>query len=441
VSLRATAPPNPPDLVRAWRDSGRLTGERIGWCLDRAADQWPGRGAVLAGGTTHSFADLRARANAVARALLADGVGPGDVVTWMLPNGVDAIAVAAAVWRIGAVNNPVVPIYREHELSFVLDQIRPAAVVTAEEHRGRRHADEFDDVLASVGHRPGARLVSGAVAGWRSIHELTPAPHLPPTVEPAPADDPCLVLYTSGTTAAPKGAVHSSATLLRWLGRPAPPRRGGRALGVAAHRAWGMTEFPTTTLAGENDPLERRAHTDGHRAEAVEIEAVDEDRRPLPTGSEGELRVRGPERMLGYVDAAQSAEVVDGAGWFYTGDLGAVDDAGYVTITGRRKDIINRGGEKFSAREIEDLLARHPVVAEVAVVGVPGGRLGERVCAAIVTRDRRAADPGELRSFLESQRIARQKIPEEFLLVDELPRTPAGKVQKFLLVERWLTRR
>jgi acyl-CoA synthetase (AMP-forming)/AMP-acid ligase II len=532
--LGATAPPAPPALVQAWRDTGRLTDERIGWCLERAAEQWPGRGAVVAGGATHSFADLRARADAVAHALLGAGVGRADVVTWMLPNGVDAIAVAAAVWRIGAVNNPVVPIYRERELSFVLDQLRPAAVVTAGEHRGRRHAEEFDDVLADLGHKPGARLVSGAAGGWASIQDLPSVPGLPPGVEPASADDPCLVLYTSGTTAAPKGAAHSSATLLqevrsmqrewaltwrdvmfmaspvthitgllqgllvptavgarsvladRWdpeesvdrieaegatymagatpfllgvveqyqgrgIARPAlrqftcggsavPPHlvEEADALGIAAHRAWGMTEFPTTTLAGENDPLERRARTDGHRAEAVEVEAVDEDRRPLPAGTDGELRVRGPERMLGYVDAALSAEVVDGDGWFYTGDLGAVDDAGYVTVTGRRKDIINRGGEKFSAREIEDLLARHPEVAEVAVVGVPGGRLGERVCAAIVARDRdAAADPAALRSFLEAQRIARQKIPEEFLVVDELPRTPAGKVQKFLLVERW----
>jgi acyl-CoA synthetase len=530
--LCATAPPAPRELVQAWRDTGRLTDERIGWCLDRAADQWPARGAVVADGATHSFADLRARADGVAHALLGAGVGPGDVVTWMLPNGVDALAVAAAVWRIGAVNNPVVPIYREHELSFVLDQLRPAAVVTAGEHRGRRHAEEFDDVLAGLAHQPAARLVSGVARGWGSIHDLPSMPRLPNGVAPAPADDPCLVLYTSGTTAAPKGAVHSSATLLqevrsmqrewaltwrdvmfmaspvthitgllqgllvptavgarsvladRWdpeesvdrieaegatymagatpflqgvveqygrrgIARPAlrqftcggsavPPHlvEAADAVGIAAHRAWGMTEFPTTTLAGENDPLERRAYTDGHRAEAVEVEAVDEDRRPLPAGGEGELRVRGPERMLGYVDPELSAEVVDDGGWFYTGDLGAVDDAGYVTVTGRRKDIINRGGEKFSAREIEDLLVRHPAVAEVAVVGVPGGRLGERVCAAVVARDA-APEAGELRSFLEAQRIARQKIPEEFRIMDELPHTPAGKVQKFLLVERW----
>jgi acyl-CoA synthetase (AMP-forming)/AMP-acid ligase II len=486
----------------------------------------------VTGGRSYTFAELRARANAMAHALLSGGVGPGDVVTWVLPNGVDAIAVAAAVWRIGAVNNPVVPIYREYELSFVLDQLRPAAVVTAAEHRGRRHTTELDDVLAGIGHHPHVRLVSGEARGWRSLGDLSPLPDLPAEVAPAPAGDPCLVLYTSGTTAAPKGAVLSSAALLqevrsmqrewaltwrdvmfmaspvthitgilqgllvpaavgarsvlvdgwdptdgvdrieaegatymsgatpflqgvveeyqrRGLERPAlqqftcggasvPPHlvEQADALGIVAYRVWGMTEFPTTTMASENDPLERRAHTDGRRAEAVEVEAVDEDGEVLPPGAEGELRVRGPECMLGYVDEALTAEVLDGAGWFYTGDLGAIDEQGYVSITGRRKDIINRGGEKFSARQIEDVLARHPRVAEVAVVGLPGGRLGERVCAAVVPRDS-GADPDDLRAFLEDQRIARQKIPEEIRIIDALPRTAAGKIQKFRLIEGW----
>lgn len=532
--LRGASPPGTPELMRAWRESGRLTDERIGWCLERAAAQWPSRGAVVARGQLHTFGDLRARANAVARGLLSAGVAAGDVVTWVLPNGVDAIAVAAAVWRIGAVNNPVVPIYREYEMSFVLDQLRPAAVITTEEHRGRRHASELDDVLCSIGHDPKMRLVAGRARGWRSIGDLSPGRALPAGVDPAPAGDPCLVLYTSGTTASPKGAVLSSAALLhevrsmqrewaltwrdvmfmaspvthitgilqgllvptavgarsvlvegwdpkdgvdrieaegatymagatpflqgvveeyqrRGLDRPAlqqftcggatvPPHlvEAANALGIVAYRVWGMTEFPTTTLASENDPLERRAYTDGHRAEAVEIEAFDEDGDVLSPGAEGELRVRGPECMLGYVDEALTAEVLDDAGWFYTGDLGAIDDKGYVTITGRRKDIINRGGEKFSARQIEDVLSRHPSVAEVAVVGVPGGRLGERVCAAIVPRRGGAgAEPDDLRAFLEAQRIARQKIPEEIRIVDELPRTAAGKIQKFRLIDNW----
>ena len=529
-----TAPTAPAELVQAWRDSGQLTDERIGWCLDRAAAQWPERPAVVADGVLHSFADLHARADAMAAALLAAGVGAGDVVTWTLPNGVDAIAVAAAVWRIGAINNPVVAIYREHELSFVLDQLRPAAVVTAADNRGRRHAEEFDDVLADLGHKPRLRLATGGGVGtgWAAVDDLPSARLRPGDAVPAPAGDPCLVLYTSGTTASPKGAVHSSATLLqevrsmqrewgltwrdvmfmasplthitgllqgllvpaslgarsvlldRWdpehavdrieaegatymagatpflqgvldeyrergWDRPAlrqfccggsavPPHlvEEADALGLVAYRCWGMTEFPTTTLASENDPLDRRARTDGHRAEGVEVEAVDESLAPLPAGTEGELRVRGPERMLGYVDPLVDPDAVDAEGWFYTGDLGVVDDEGYVSITGRRKDVINRGGEKFSAREIEDLLAQHPSVAAVAVVGVPGGRLGERVCAAIVGRSD-GVDVAALRAWLESQRIARQKVPEEFRVMDDLPRTPSGKVQKFRLVADW----
>jgi acyl-CoA synthetase (AMP-forming)/AMP-acid ligase II len=542
LRLRATAPPAPDALVRHWRASGWLTGERIGWCLERAAAQWPGRPAVVDADVVHTFADLRARADTVAAALLGAGVGAGDVVTWTLPNGVDAIAVAAAVWRIGAVNNPVVAIYREHELAFVLDQLRPAAVVTTVEHRGRRHADELDDVLATIGHTPAVRLVTGGMStGWVALDDMPVAGRLPPDLAPAPADDPCLVLYTSGTTASPKGAVHSSATLLqevrsmqrewgltwrdvmfmasplthitgllqgllvptamgarsvlldRWDPAEAVDRieasgatymagatpflqgvldeyrsgarsrsrgRGGArpalrqfccggsvvpphlieeadGLGITAFRCWGMTEFPTTTLASENDPLDRRSHTDGHIAEAVSVEAVDEARQPVAAGVEGELRVRGPERMLGYADPDVDPSAVDAEGWFYTGDLGTVDDAGYVCITGRRKDVINRGGEKFSAREIEDLLARHPSIVDVAVVGVPGGRLGERVCAAVVARSGVTVDGAELRRFLEDQRIARQKVPEEIRVLDDLPRTASGKVQKFRLVADW----
>jgi acyl-CoA synthetase len=141
--------------------------------------------------------------------------------------------------------------------------------------------------------------------------------------------------------------------------------------------------------------------------------------------------------MVGYVDGSLNAEVLDDEGWFYTGDVGVVDEAGYVTITGRIKDIINRGGEKFSARDIEDLLSAHPAVAEVAVVGLPDKRLGERVGAAVVIRPGSHADDDELRAYLEEQKVARQKIPVEFSYVSELPRTPSGKVQKFRLLNEW----
>lgn len=532
--IAATAT-QPADLVRRWRERGLLTDERIGWVLERAAEQWPGREAVVDDRDRCTFGGLRARADAVAAALVDRGVGAGDVVTWMLPNRIDAVATAAAVWRIGALSNPVVTIYREHELAFVLDQLRPAAVVSVESFRGRALATELDEALSKAGHQPKARLVSGPGAeGWARIADLeAPRAPLPPEASPAPADVPCLVLYTSGTTAAPKGVLHTSATLLQevrsmqrewalswrdvmFMASPLthitgilqglivpslvgarsvlvetwdPPaavevieregatymagatpflqgvveeyrtRRGARpalrqfccggatvpphlveeadALGIGAYRAWGLTEFPTTTIASEEDPLERRANTDGRCAEAVEVEAVDDDRRPLRRGGEGELRVRGPECMVGYVDGSLNAEVLDGEGWLYTGDVGVVDEECYVRITGRRKDVINRGGEKFSARDIEDVLAAHPGVSEAAVVAVPGGRLGERVCAAVVARPGARVDAGALRAYLEERRLARQKIPEEFRFVTELPRTASGKVQKFLIVEGW----
>jgi acyl-CoA synthetase (AMP-forming)/AMP-acid ligase II len=530
--LAGMASPPPQELLEHWRARGLLGVERLGFVLERAAALWPERVAVVDAQGRATFTQLRRRADAIAVALLDCGVGAGDVVSWTLPNRLDAIALVAATWRIGAVSNPIVGIYREHEFGFILDQLRPAAVVCPASFRDRRYPAELDVVLGGIAHRPRGLFVAGGTAlGWTALDGLREPGAVPEGVEPALADDPCLVLYTSGTTSAPKGVVHSSAALaqearsmqrawaLTWrdamfMASPlthvtgilqgllvpslvgaravlaeawdpvaaveqievegatymagATPflqgiveeyeRRGGarpslrqfccggapvpsqlveraHAVGIAAYRCWGLTEFPTATLACELDPLERRASTDGRRAEGVEVEAVDGERRPLPPGVEGELRVRGPERMIGYVDSSLDAEVLDGEGWLYTGDLGVVDRGGWVTVTGRLKDVINRGGEKFSAREIEDLLAAHPHVLEAAVLGVPGGRLGERVCAVVVPRKGVRVDGEELRRFLVQSRIARQKIPEEFREAGALPRSPAGKVQKFKLLE------
>jgi acyl-CoA synthetase (AMP-forming)/AMP-acid ligase II len=205
-------------------------------------------------------------------------------------------------------------------------------------------------------------------------------------------------------------------------------------VGIAAHRSWGLTEFPSGSLARADDPLSRRAHTDGHVGEGLEVEAVDERHRPLTPGADGELRLRGPERMLGYVDAALNAGVASADGWLYSGDIGHVSPDGWVTVTGRLKDIINRGGEKFSAREIEELLAAHPAVGDVAVVALPEERLGELVCAVIEPAGGRHLDSAELTAFLRERRLAVQKIPTRWEEVPELPRTPAGKVQKHVIV-------
>jgi acyl-CoA synthetase len=209
----------------------------------------------------------------------------------------------------------------------------------------------------------------------------------------------------------------------------------GEPLGIHALRSYGMTECPSVSMPSESDTADQRLSTDGRIAPGCECEAVDPaSREPLPRGEEGELRVRGPERMLGYLDAQQSREQLDRDGWFYSGDLGVVDDDDCVLITGRIKDIINRGGEKFSAREIEDVLIRHRGIADVAVVPAADGRFGEVPAAFIVAHS--GEDPPseeELGAYLTQQGVARQKTPVHWRWVDALPTTPSGKVKKYQL--------
>jgi acyl-CoA synthetase (AMP-forming)/AMP-acid ligase II len=219
----------------------------------------------------------------------------------------------------------------------------------------------------------------------------------------------------------------------------APPgliERAERA-GVRAFRAYGMTEASgTCTLASPDDPMARRAGNDGRIVAGTELQAVDEHRVPLPAGQIGELRLRGPQLFMGYTDPAHTAAQIDADGWFYTGDVGEVDAEGWVTLRGRTKDIINRGGEKFSARDIEDAIAGHPSVSMAAVVGAPDERLGE-VVAAFVVLAPHAAWPGpeELLAHLDALGLAKPKRPVRWQVLDALPTTATGKVQKNKLLE------
>ena len=199
-----------------------------------------------------------------------------------------------------------------------------------------------------------------------------------------------------------------------------------------------MTEVPTIGLISPSATLDQRARTDGRAAEGVEVRAVDDEGMPLAPGTRGELCVRAPEQMLGYTDPDLTAAQVDPDGWFRTGDVGMVDDAGWITMTGRIKDIINRGGEKFSAQDIEHAIVSHDAIAAAAVVGVPDHRLGEQV-AAFVTLRPGAAWPGavSLVGHLDAQRLAKQKFPVAWRVLDELPATLSGKLQKGDLLRQW----
>ena len=174
------------------------------------------------------------------------------------------------------------------------------------------------------------------------------------------------------------------------------------------------------------------AETDGELID-FEVKVVDDAGTTLARGSEGEILTRGPALFLGYADPGQTAEAFDGEGYFRTGDIGFVTPQNAVVITGRKKDLIIRGGENLSAKEIEDALHRHPGVREAAAVSMPHARLGETVCAYVIPEGTAQPSLAELAAFLESQGLAKQKFPERVELVADFPRTASGKIKKDIL--------
>jgi cyclohexanecarboxylate-CoA ligase len=205
-------------------------------------------------------------------------------------------------------------------------------------------------------------------------------------------------------------------------------------LGAIVKRSYGSSEAPTVTTSTNDDPPERCRDSDGRALGATEIRIVDPaTRRRRPPGSEGEVWIRGPELFAGYADQAETDAAVH-RGWFRSGDLGVVDDQGWLNITGRLKDLIIRGGENISAAEVEQALEAHPDIARAVVVGSPDRRLGERVAAFVVARIK--IDVDECRRWFAEHGMARFKTPEVVVQLDEIPQLPAGKPDRAALKAR-----
>jgi cyclohexanecarboxylate-CoA ligase len=472
---------------------------------------------------------LVSEAEKAAGALQARGIGRGDVVAVQLPGSYEGAVIQAAVALCGAVLLPVVMIYGTRELDLLLRRSGAAAVVLPREHRGRPHADA---VLGGLSRLPALKLAvvagdgatgHGAV-GYGGLLATPGGTYREPHPDPG---DRAVLMYTSGTTAEPKGVQHSHRTLLaeatspvytltgpgaRHLGlfppghmagllsllrilllgtptvimqawdaalaatlidrhavtacggapvqlsslldrqasgtaglgtlrefltgaAPVPPSliRRADAAGITAFRSYGSSEHPTVSAGAITDPLGQRAETDGRLLPGNQVRLVDADGRDVPDGQQGEILTRGPELFTGYTDQALNEAAFLPGRWFRTGDIGRIDAAGHLTVTDRLKDIIIRGGENISSKEVEDLLITHPAVADVAVIPVPDPALGERVCAVVVARPGLTFDVEQAREHFAAAGAARQKTPEVVLLVDELPRTPAGKVRKDML--------
>jgi fatty-acyl-CoA synthase len=201
--------------------------------------------------------------------------------------------------------------------------------------------------------------------------------------------------------------------------------------------AYGMTETsPVSFQTRLTDPLAARVETVGRVMPHTEVKIVDESGRIVPRGERGELCTRGYSVMIGYWDDdARTREVLDTAGWMHSGDLATIDEEGYCRIIGRIKDLVIRGGENISPREVEEYLYRHPGVRDVQVTGVPDVKFGEELCAWIILRPDIQASVEDIRAFCRGQ-IAHFKIPRYIKFVDSFPTTATGKVQKYLLRER-----
>ena len=506
----------------------------VGWFATRAAERWPNSEFAVFEGRRVSFGEFGTWVNRIADDLVANGVTRGDRVLVQLPNCLEVVAIQLATWRIGATAVPVVPIYRERELTQILADAQPVVVATAEHVGTRALRDELETALTSAGVVPKLRyLRDGVASGWDSIPSLDDSgadvPELP---EPADATDCCLILYTSGTTSAPKGAMLSSSALIaathawdrlqigrndvalavaplahiagmvpsclvpmtvgcrvailpRWDPRLAvdvihqekatfgtganvflkdmveeyerrsdgpslhtlnyfvsggaatPPAlvERAQAMGLGAMRAYGMTETAGVISMGDHDaPINRKANFDGRLLDNVEMQARDSFGRALPAGADGSLWIRGPQLMSGYTNPALNAAQFDTEGWFDPGDIGSVDTERWLRITGRTKDIINRGGEKFSARDIEEAILRHPDIADAAVIPIPDERFGEAVCAFVVTRgDAETPSADDIAEVMIACGITKAKVPVEWHVIDAIPTTATGKVKKFEL--------
>jgi cyclohexanecarboxylate-CoA ligase len=453
--------------------------------LARWARRHPRRVAVVDDRSRLDYGELDGLVDAIGRALQRAGIGPGDVVSSQLPNCAEALALCLAVTRIGAVHNPIVTIYREREVEFIHREANSAASIDSPDHELLRpdpghaklaprapatpHATRYllytsGSTSAPKGVRHSDRTLTAECSAQAAYHRLradevfvmpSPVGHisgllygillpiwLGATSLLMPAWNPERFLalveaeggtFCGGATPFLQGVVGhpalarydvSSLRLFPCGGADVPPdliRRAIHRLGVRTGRGYGSTEFPSiTSSAGPDEPEDKRAETDGRPIGANEVRIVD-----------GEIQARGRECFLGYQDPSLDADAFTADGWYRTGDLGTLDRAGYLTVTGRLKDVIIRSGEKISGRELEELLAVHPAIAEVAVLAIPDSRTGERVCACVVPKD--AGDPptlDALRDFLLGLGLSRRKVPERLALFDALPTTPAGKVDK-----------
>lgn len=511
--------------------------------LDAVLAKQPGKTAIIearagAGDAIRkTYAQLAQASIRVALGLRSFGVGRGDVVSFQLPNRWEVSALYMACSRIGAVCNPLLPVYRSRELGFMLLQAESKIAVIPGAYRDFDYPDMYAKLRGAL---PALEQVFVLGADSRDSFEARFIGHPWEKDSEAAAELRALrpdpngiieLMYTSGTTGEPKGVLHTHNTLFSMLeehirtlrlgsdevimqaapmmhqagllhgvlmstmlgatmvlqdkwdvaaairlieehrathfqaptpfladladsplvdkhdisslrrfvtaGAPIPGalvQRAVERLRIEVISAWGMTEVGTATCTRCGDPPEKTFGTDGRPIRGVEVRVVNDNGEVPPAGTEGRLQARGMSKFVGYFKRPDLNQF-DPQGWFDTGDVARMGEDGYIRITGRTKDLIIRGGENIPIVEVEEQLYRNPAVKEVAIVGMPDPRLGERACAFVVLNPGCRMSFDDMVAYLRERGTARTYLPERLELVGELPRTPTGKIQKFRLRE------
>ena len=527
---------NPLTAQRIERD-GKLWGDMtIAQGAWQKARERPDEVAIyLEGESPITYASIADEARRLVTGLQGLGLRQGDVISFQLPNWRESVVVDIAASAMGLVVNPVIPIYRDHELRFILQDARTRLIYIPEQIRSLEFPSMLASLQADLPHLEHIVTVRAEHEHAGTLRYESLVDNVPAELDSLPVIDPNSVkaiLYTSGTTGTPKAVMHSHNTLARVIqnsldfweldgsdvmlmpspvthitgygsgmvlpfvtsvksalmprwdadaavefiqqvgatasvgatpflvelvdaaqrhGTGLPSMRlfacGGAAVppqvinqsyetldNCKAFRVYGSTEVPIITLGFIGDGQQQlAAETDG-MIYAYDVKIIDEDGREVPMGEDGEIAARGAGMMLGYADPQQNAEAHDSDGFFLTGDIGRRTADNAILITDRKKDIIIRGGENISAKDVEDVLHDHPDIREVAVVAMPHKRLGEGVCAYIVPESADSElDLRAVAAFADQAALAKQKIPEHVEIVNELPRTASGKVRKDVL--------
>ena len=480
-----------------------------------------------------TYRELGAAVAKAAGAFRSMGIAKGDVVAIMLPNWWEFVVSAYALCRIGAVPNPLMHIFRERELRFMLNFADTRAIIIPKMFRGHDFEKMIDGLKPELPKLRQVIVVDGS--GEHSFDNLVTRSAAEPVSAaqgtPVAPDEMAVLMYTSGTTGEPKGVMHCFNTLIAcaatlgsrfhltpddvhfgstpfghmtgyaavmfqslnygstvvvqdaWEpkagvgimvregvthmaaatpfladicrvvseGTPKPALKtflcGGaqippivienarKLLDLNVSSLWGMTEALAGSLTEPDRSKEKSATTDGRAVDGMELLVADETLQPMPAGKTGRLYFRGSLQFVGYF-RRPGLDGRGSEGWFDTGDLAYMDEEGYIRIDGRTKDIIIRGGENVPVVEIESIIYRHPKVADVAVVGYPDKRLGERGCAFVMLKDGGDFTQAELAQWMEQSGAAKQYWPEALEIIDVMPRTASGKIQKFILREK-----